>query len=113
MTTKKRDMGPVEGPVKTEFILRVKKGMYKVVDRDCNLIPPIPCPDPERINETWDWGPGDEYECFKLVPGNTYYFEEMGRWTYKILVLRDRTEGVEVSPHPLKCAVPRCRRGDE
>jgi len=99
---------------KSTFILKVRKGMYRVVDMDCNLIPPIPCPDPDRINETWDWGPKNaEYECYELEVGKWYYFEESEAWTYKELVTSKRMEGLEVMPAPLKY-VPKCReRGVE
>ena len=104
----------VKSTGKSTFILKVRKGMYRVVDMDCNLISPIPCPDPEHIDETWDWGPGDEYECYELVVGKWYYFEESGRYTYTELVTPKRMEGLEVHPAPLKYAVPKCReRGVE
>jgi len=100
----------VKSTGKSTFILKVRKGMYRVVDMDCNPIPPIPCPDPERINETWDWGPKDAgYECYELVIGKWYYFEESGAWTYTELVGEKRMEGLEVMPAPLKYAVPKCR----
>jgi len=93
-----------------KFVLKVKRGMYRVVDRDCNPVSPIPCPD--HVDEIWGWGPGNEYECFKLELGKTYYFEEAGRWTYTELV-GNQMEGLEVMPAPLKY-VPRCReRGVE
>jgi len=96
----------VKSTGKSTFILKVRKGMYRVVDRDCNPIPPIPCT--EHVDEVWDWGPKNMgYECYELERGKWYYFEEMGRWTYKILVL-SRTESVEVMPAPLKY-VPKCK----
>ena len=109
MTTKKRDMGPVEGPVKStdKFVLKVKRGMYKVVDRDCNPVSPIPCPD--HVDEVWDWGPGDGYECYELEVGKWYHFEESRAWTYTELVTPKGMEGLEAHPAPLKYAVSGCR----
>ena len=90
-----------------KFILKVRKGMYRVVDRDCNPIPPIPCP--EHVDEIWDWGPKNmSYECYELERGKWYYFEESGAWTYTELVGEKRMEGLEVMPAPLKY-VPKCR----
>jgi len=68
-------------PVKStgKFILKVRKGMYRVVDRDCNPV------------------------------GKWYHFEESNAWTYTDLVTPKGMEGLEVHPHPLKYAVPRCR----
>jgi len=110
MDEKQTQGNPVKSTGKSTFILKVRKGMYRVVDMDCNPIPPIPCPDPERINETWDWGPKDAgYECYELVIGKWYYFEESGAWTYTELVGEKRMEGLEVMPAPLKYAVPKCR----
>jgi len=91
-----------------KFILRVRKGMYRVVDRDCNPIPPIPCPDLDKINETWDWGPNVGYECYELEVGKWYYFEESGAWTYTELVTSKGMEGLEVITAPLRY-VPKCK----
>ena len=94
---------------KSTFILKVRKGVYKVVDMDCNPVSPIPCPDPDRINEVWNWGPGNEYECYGLEVGKWYYFEESRAWTYTELVGEKQMEGLEVHPAPLKYAVPKCK----
>ena len=86
-----------------KLILKVRKGMYRVVDMDCNPVKPIPCPN--RVDEVWDWGPNTGYECYELVIGRWYYFEESGAWTYTELVTQKGMEGLEVHPAPLKYAV--------
>ena len=104
----KNEPKPVEKPTRSKFILKVRRGLYKVVDMDCNPVSPIPCPD--HVDEIWNWGPKDAgYECYELEVGKWYHFEESNAWTYTELVTPKGMEGLEVHPHPLKYAVPRCR----